>query len=209
MVWAAAEMTAVTSTSCERKELLGGTERKMCMGVWGRRGASAAALTSSLVMIFESPKHSSSQPGSIYLRKYSVFSKKQQNHFKHCEGLSSGVNEMKASFSPWSLITLSKFLILLVWFRRCYFLISRSFVSFVVYLCTWGASKHAHTRRWCSSQLERLSGKGAISEQLVLIASTLFWWAAALCEMTKCCCLGFVLRLFSVAGAALVWQSKP
>ena len=40
--------------------------------------------------------------------------------------------------------------------------------------------------RWCSSQLERESGEGAISEQLALIASTLFWWAAALCEMTKC-----------------------
>lgn len=41
-------------------------------------------------------------------------------------------------------------------------------------------------RRWHSSQLERESGKGAISAQLALIASTLFWWAAALCEMTKC-----------------------
>ncbi len=47
-----------------------------------------------------------------------------------------------------------------------------------------------HVHRWCSSQLEKESGKGAISAQLALIASTLFWWAAALCEMTKCCIPG-------------------
>lgn len=48
--------------------------------------------------------------------------------------------------------------------------------------------------RWCSSQLEKESGKGAISVQLALIASTLFWWAAAFCGMTKCCVLGLLLR---------------
>lgn len=51
-----------------------------------------------------------------------------------------------------------------------------------------------------ANQLEKESGKGAISAQLALIASTLFWWAAALCEMTKCCvpagasCSGLVHR---------------
>lgn len=44
------------------------------------------------------------------------------------------------------------------------------------------------------SQLERESGKGAISAQLALIASTLFWWAAALCEMTKCWVPDLLLR---------------
>lgn len=48
-------------------------------------------------------------------------------------------------------------------------------------------------RRWCSSQLEKESGKGAISAQLALIASTLFWWVAVLCEMTKCCIPGLLL----------------
>lgn len=50
--------------------------------------------------------------------------------------------------------------------------------------------------RWCSSLLEEGSGKGAISEQLSLIASTLFCWAAALCKMTKWCILGLLLWSF-------------
>lgn len=47
-------------------------------------------------------------------------------------------------------------------------------------------------RRWRCRQLEKESGKGAISEQLGLIASTLFWWAAAHCEMAKCCIVGLL-----------------
>lgn len=60
-------------------------------------------------------------------------------------------------------------------------------------LCMWDAFECVCVRRWCSSQLEKESGKGAISAQLTLIASTLFWWAAALCEMTKCCVPGLPL----------------
>lgn len=50
-------------------------------------------------------------------------------------------------------------------------------------------------RRWCSCQLEKDRGKGAIGTQLALITSTLLWWAAALCEMTKCCVPRLVLWL--------------
>lgn len=62
-------------------------------------------------------------------------------------------------------------------------------------LCMWDALECVCVRacRWCSSQLEKESGKGAISAQLALIASTLFWWAAAHCEMTKCCVPGLPL----------------
>lgn len=64
-------------------------------------------------------------------------------------------------------------------------------------VCACGMHSSVHVcvcvRRWCSSQLENESGKGAISVQLALIASTLFWWAAVLCEMTKCCVLGLPL----------------
>lgn len=42
--------------------------------------------------------------------------------------------------------------------------------------------------RWCFCQLvQGDTAKGAISTQLAVIASTLFWWAAGHCEMTKHC----------------------
>lgn len=63
-------------------------------------------------------------------------------------------------------------------------------------LCCENGSRSVHARRirvrmcvhrWRSSQLERESGKGAISVQFALIASTLSWWAVLL-PIYHCCC---------------------
>lgn len=51
------------------------------------------------------------------------------------------------------------------------------------------------------------SGKGAIRAQLALIAYTLLWWAAALCEMTKCCVPGPPAPAPSTAAAAAPGQA--
>lgn len=62
--------------------------------------------------------------------------------------------------------------------------------------------------RWCSCQLVKGdSGKGAISTQLAVIASTLFWWAAAHCEMTKCCVRALFLRV--ALSRAIGRQAQP
>lgn len=49
-----AEVTAVTSSSWERRRFLVEWRGKMCVGVWGWRDPSVAALTSSLVKSFDS-----------------------------------------------------------------------------------------------------------------------------------------------------------